>query len=84
MFFLFDLAINLDKSHCSVESLLVEFPEEGELVEVVPCVKVNLPSEVTGNIVIWVESAQPGASAYHLVHPLNDKSNPVIKYINNS
>jgi len=40
-----------------MESLLVEFPEEGELVEVVPCAKANLPSKVTGNVVIWVESA---------------------------
>ena len=52
-------------------------------MEIVLCAKADLPLELTGNVAIWVESAQPGASAYHFVHPSSDKSSPAIEYINN-
>ena len=65
-----------------LESIVVEFSEIEDSVEVVPQVRADLPFVLTRKAAIWVESEQPEASAYHLHHPYNDKSFLAIEYIN--
>ena len=63
---------------------MIEFPENGEAVEVVPWVRPNLPFALIGCVAVWIESEQPEASAYHLHHPYDDKSFPAVEYINDT
>jgi len=66
------------------EEIVINFPNIGEPVEVVPHAKANLPLMLTRFATIWIESERPEASGYHLCCPSNDESFPTIEYINNS
>jgi len=62
--------------------IVVEFPENGEPVEVSPQSYTDLPLLLMGWAAIWVQSEKPKASTYHLCHSYNDHSFPAIEYIN--
>ncbi len=58
------------------------FSNADEFIKVIPQTKPNLPLILTGQAAIWVESKRPESSTYHLHYLYNNKSFPVIEYIN--
>jgi len=63
---------------------VIEFPKNGEVVEVVPRVRPDLPFALVGRVAVWIESERPEVSAYHLHHPYNNKSFPAVEYFNDT
>ena len=64
----YNKVVTLEELQYSLESIVVEFSETEDLVEVVPQVRADLPFTLTRKAAIWVESEQLEASAYHLHH----------------
>jgi hypothetical protein len=62
--------------------LVVKFFENEDLVEVTLQSSVNLPTSITGQAAVWVESDMPEATAYYLHHSLNEPPSPAIEYLN--
>lgn len=60
----------------------MSFPNNDELIEVVPRARADLPHTLTGLAAVWVKSDEPKSDAYHLRDPYDCQRFPAIEYIN--
>jgi len=63
---------------------VVDFHNLGNLVEVAPHSRANLPSSITGSMAVWVESMAQGTAAYCLHNLSNNHNFPTIEYLNDN
>ena len=64
------------------ECIVIEFPDKGTPIKVIPHAYTDLLVSLTGDAAIWILSKKREASAYHLKNPTNSQSVHAIKYIN--
>ena len=73
----------MDDSDCLDESVVIEFSENNNPVEVKTRADVNLPLSLTGRAAIWVNLTGPEINTYHLNSLSQNQEFPVIEYIHN-
>ena len=61
---------------------MVEFPEDGQAIEVILRAHTDLPLTITGNMAVWENSENQKASRYYLKRSDNNPDHSTIEYIN--